>query len=271
LLTRRQHQPGTAGQPAPGSKRRTRAAAIVVAVVLALGAAGWLGYGQVRGPGHARAAGSPGPAARAAHGFVPPAHTLLATTHGAIPKFARPGGPQTGRVPGHWHYARSTLPVIARRAGWLDVRLAQRPNESTAWVRSRDVTLTTTPYAIVIDLAQTHLHLYRSARQILDAPVGVGMPQYPTPPGRFFAAFFAAPPTPGYGAFVMVTSAHSNVITDWDMSGDAMVAIHGPLGSGAAIGTTGARVSHGCIRMHEQDLLHLRDVPAGSPIYIFSA
>lgn len=43
------------------------------------------------------------------------------------------------------------------------------------------------------------------------------------------------------------------------------------LDSGAAIGTTGARVSHGCIRMHEYDLLHLRDVPAGSPIYIFSS
>lgn len=161
--------------------------------------------------------------------------------------------------------------LIPRRPGWLDVRLAQRPNESTAWVLSRDVTLTSTRYAIVIDLATTHLHLYRSAREIYSAPVGVGLPQYPTPPGRFFAAFFAAPPSPGYGAFVMVTSAHSNVITDWDMSGDAMVAIHGPLGSGTPICCTGARVSHGCIRMHENDLLHLRDVPAGSPIYIFTS
>jgi hypothetical protein len=266
------HRPPTADPPASRSRRWPRAVASLVAVALI--AAGLFIYSQARGPagpGHTGPANRPPPAGLAAHPFVPPALTLLATTHGTIPKFAGPGGPRTGWVPGHWHYARSTLPVIARRPGWLHVRLAQRPNESTAWVLARDVTLTTTRYAIVIDLASTHLHLYRSAREIFSAPVGVGLPQYPTPPGRFFAAFFAAPPTPAYGAFVMVTSAHSNVITDWDMSGDAMVAIHGPLGSGAAIGTTGARVSHGCIRMHEYDLLHLRDVPAGSPIYIFSS
>lgn len=273
-LIRRHYQPGTA-RPALRNNRKARAAAVVLAVAVAVG--GLVANNLLREPaggpgasGRARAAGIPPPAG-GAHPFLPPAQTLLATTHGTIPKFSHPGGPQTGQVPGRWHYARSVLPVIAQRPGWLDVRLAQRPNESTAWVLSRDVTLTTTPYAIVIDLAQTHLHLYRSAREIFSAPVGVGTPQYPTPPGRFFTAFFAAPPTPGYGAFVMVTSAHSNVITDWDMSGDAMVAIHGPLGSGALIGTTGARVSHGCIRMHENDLLHLRDVPAGSPIYIFSS
>jgi lipoprotein-anchoring transpeptidase ErfK/SrfK len=235
-------------------------------VVLALVGLGLFGYSRVSD--HAGSTDRTVATGTPAHPFVPPALTLLATTHGTIPKFAAPGGPQTGAVPGTWHSARSTLPVIARRPGWLDVRLAQRPNESTAWVLARDVTLTTTPYAIVIDLAQTHLHLYRSAREIFSAPVGVGLPQYPTPTGTFFAAFFAAPPTPAYGAFVLVTSAHSDVITDWDMSGDAMVAIHGPLGSDAVIGTTGARVSHGCIRMHEKDLWHLRDVPAGSPIYI---
>jgi lipoprotein-anchoring transpeptidase ErfK/SrfK len=66
----------------------------------------------------------------------------------------------------------------------------------------------------------------------------------------------------------MVTSAHSSGITNWDKSGDAMVAIHGPLFSGRQIGTTGARVSHGCIRMQEKDLLRLRDLPMGSPIFI---
>lgn len=207
----------------------------------------------------------------ALHPFVPPAKTLLATTDHTIPKSAAPGKPTDGSVPGSWHGGVSTLPVIARRPGWVDVRLAQRPNESTAWVLARDVKFSVTPYAIVIDLATTHLFLYRDGKRILSAPVGVGTPQYPTPTGTFFTAFFAAPPSPAYGAFVMVTSGHSNVITDWEMSGDAMVAIHGPLGSDAEIGTTGARISHGCIRMHENDLLRLRDVPVGTPIYIFSS
>lgn len=223
---------------------------------------------QAGGPGRG---GAGGPGRGGAAGPYVPARTVLAATHGTIPKFAFPGGPQTGHVPGTWHHARSVLPVIARRPGWLDVRLAQRPNESTAWVLAQDVTLSSTPYAIVLDLATTHLGLYRDAHKVFTAPVGVGLPQYPTPAGSFFLAFFAAPPIPAYGAFVMVTSAHSNVISDWDMSGDAMTAIHGPLGSDAAIGTTGARVSHGCIRMHENDLLHLRDVPVGSPVIIRSS
>jgi lipoprotein-anchoring transpeptidase ErfK/SrfK len=99
-------------------------------------------------------------------------------------------------------------------------------------------------------------------------PVGIGIPAAPTPTGRYFVALFAQPPSPGYGQFVMVTSAHSNTISDWEESGDAIVAIHGSLGSDAAIGTTGARVSHGCIRLHDVDLAQLRNVPAGTPVDI---
>ena len=83
-------------------------------------------------------------------------------------------------------------------------------------------------------------------------------------------AFLEEPPTsaPGYGAFIMVTSAHSDTISDWEGSGDAVIGIHGPLGSGQVIGTTGARISHGCIRLHEAALLRLREVPPGTPIDI---
>ncbi len=66
----------------------------------------------------------------------------------------------------------------------------------------------------------------------------------------------------------MVTSAHSKTQTDWEQSGDGMIGIHGPLGADVKIGTTGTRVSHGCIRLHLPDLRKLRPVPAGSPIYI---
>jgi hypothetical protein len=51
------------------------------------------------------------------------------------------------------------LPVLETRPGWLEVRLAQRPNGTTAWVLATDVTLATSPYVVVIDLATTHLTL----------------------------------------------------------------------------------------------------------------
>jgi lipoprotein-anchoring transpeptidase ErfK/SrfK len=200
-----------------------------------------------------------------------PVSTLLATPARAIPTFSVPGGPVSGTLPATWHGAPSTLPVIAEQPGWLQVRLAQRPNESTAWVLAADVTLATTPYRIVIDLATTHLTLYKSGVAILSAPVGVGTPADPTPTGQFFIALFAAPPNPGYGPFVMVLSDHSNTITDWESSGDALVAIHGPLGSDGQIATTGAAVSHGCVRLHVADLQQLRPVPSGTPVDIVTA
>ena len=131
-----------------------------------------------------------------------------------------------------------------------------------------DLSLATDPYHIVIDLASMHLLLFNSAQQVADFPAGVGVPSDPTPTGHFFVALFAEAPSPGYGAFVIVTSAHSNTISDWEESGDAITAIHGSLGSDAAIGTTGAQVSHGCVRLHNTDLAQLRDVPAGTPIDI---
>ena len=159
-----------------------------------------------------------------------------------------------GTIPLTWHGAASVLPVLRSTATRLLVRVAQRPNGQKAWISSDDATLSRTPYEIVIHLHSTHLTLFRRGKQILSAPIGVGTTRNPTPKGAFFVAFFATAPSSGYGPFVMVTSAHSKTITDWEQSGDGMIGIHGPLGEDAEIGTTGTRVSHGCIRMHVADL-----------------
>jgi len=96
----------------------------------------------------------------------------------------------------------------------------------------------------------------------------VGTPDDPTPLGEYFVAFDEPPPAPGvgYGPFVLVTSAHSRAISDWEGSGDAVIGIHGPLGMDAAIGTTGARISHGCVRLHLSALEKLSQIPPGTPI-----
>lgn len=88
--------------------------------------------------------------------------------------------------------------------------------------------------------------------------------------GHCFMTMGVPPPDPGYGPFVLVTSAHSDSITDWDGSGDAIIAIHGPIDSvaDAEIGSTGAEISHGCVRLHDADLSKLSMIPAGTPIDI---
>jgi lipoprotein-anchoring transpeptidase ErfK/SrfK len=194
--------------------------------------------------------------------------TLLAALRRTAGRYTSPGGARTGWIPGEWDGAQSVLPVIGSSPGWVHVRLAQRPNGSTAWVPDGDVELRSTPYRIVIDLPATRLTLYLDGRPVFSAPAGVGSATDPTPAGQYFVAFLEVPPTPAYGAFVIVTSAHSEAIKDWEASGDALIGIHGPLGGDYLIGKDGARISHGCIRLPEADLLRLRMVSPGSPISI---
>ena len=219
---------------------------------------------------------APPPASTAIPGTVPPAtvppSAMLASVLRDTPVYASPGRPGAGTVPATWFGRPSVLPVIATRVGWVEVRLAQRPNGSTAWLPAADVALGSTPYRIVINAARTWLALYNQGRLVFSAPAGVGTTGDPTPPGEYFVAFDEPPPqpNPGYGPFIMVTSAHSPAITDWAGSGDAIIGIHGPLGDDAQIGTTGARVSHGCIRLRDQALEKLSAVPPGTPIDIVS-
>jgi lipoprotein-anchoring transpeptidase ErfK/SrfK len=202
--------------------------------------------------------------------------TVLATVLRTANRYLRPGllaagpGAAVSTVPASWFERPSVLPVVATRPGWVEVRLAQRPNGSTAWLPSSDVTLGSTPYRIVINDATTQLALYDAGRLVFSAPAGVGTASDPTPTGEFFVAFDEQPPqpNPGYGPFIMVTSAHSPAISDWDGSGDAVIGIHGPLGDDSEIGTTGARISHGCVRLHDQDLEKLAAVPPGTPVEV---
>ena len=208
--------------------------------------------------------------------FTPPVpgqvakSTELATVRRAAPRYASPGRLATGTVPASWYQRPSVLPVIAATPGWVEVRLAQRPNESTAWLAASDVRLSTTPYEIVVDLATTRLSLFDDGRLVFSAPAGVGTTGDPTPIGQYFVAFDEPPPqpNPGYGPFIVVTSAHSPTISDWEGSGDAVIGIHGPLGEDSEIGTSGAKISHGCIRLHDHALEQLAKVPPGTPIDI---
>jgi hypothetical protein len=88
---------------------------------------------------------------------APAGSTLVATTDGSIPGYPAPGAPSDTTVPGSWWGYPSVLPVIASTPGWLEVRLAQRPNGSTTWVQQSQVTLGSTPYSIVVNLSTMHL------------------------------------------------------------------------------------------------------------------
>jgi lipoprotein-anchoring transpeptidase ErfK/SrfK len=258
--------------------RATSAVALAVVAVLATSVGLVLSSGgrtadakvQPSPPAPARQAARLRPAGRPVSRPAVPESTELATVLETAPRYAAPGRLGAGAVPARWYERPSVLPVIATRPGWVQVRLAQRPDESTAWLPVGDVALSSTPYRIVVNLATTRLALYDHGRLVFSAPAGVGAEDDPTPTGEFFVAFDEPPPepNPGYGPFIIVTSAHSQAISDWEGSGDAVIGIHGPLGEDSEIGTTGARISHGCIRLHDQALGELAEIPPGTPIDI---
>ncbi len=202
-----------------------------------------------------------------------PALTTIATVTGAVPYFGAPDGWPAGSVPiGSWWGTTKQLPVIAQEPGWLEVRLPQRPNGLTGWIHASDAQLSTTTYGILVDVTSRRLQLWQSGHVVADYPAGVGTTTDPTPLGHFYVMEITAPEGPGYGPFMLDTNAHSEAITSWEGTGDAFTAIHGPISGGAdaEIGTTGAAISHGCIRLHDADLAQLNMVPAGAPVVITS-
>lgn len=160
----------------------------------------------------------------------------------------------------------STRPVVAQRDGWVQIRLYDRPNGSMGWVRTQDVSFTTTPFRIVVSICRRTLTVFQGTDVVYSAPVGVGRPQWPTPVGASFVEAFV--PTPRdqlsvYGPTVIMLGTHSNVFTDFD-GGDGVVAIHGYPSDPAS--TRGVASSHGCVRASSATIDNVKTVPVGTPV-----
>lgn len=198
-----------------------------------------------------------------------PVSTKLAAPKGEITTFDAPNGRAIGRT-GIWYGYRMTMPVVEERGSWLRIRLPERPNGKTAWVRRSDVNLSSTGWRVVIRLNVTKLIVYKDGFPVMIAPVGIGKPSTPTAPGNFFLTVKEEPDPHRYGPFVLHTSGHSEAIQSWQGSGDAITAIHGPVSASSdrQIGSSGTRISNGCIRMHNSDLHRLSVLPLGTPIDI---
>jgi lipoprotein-anchoring transpeptidase ErfK/SrfK len=148
---------------------------------------------------------------------------------------------------------------------WYRVWLAIRPNESRGWIAEGDLAFYTTSAKITIDLSERKLRVYRRGSLVGTYPVAVGRPGLSTPTGSFFVNQKLRPPSPGgpYGVLALGISAFQPKLSYWAQGGP--VAIHGT-NEDYLIGKA---ISHGCVRMHDKDVLEVsRYVPAGSPVVI---
>jgi lipoprotein-anchoring transpeptidase ErfK/SrfK len=117
-----------------------------------------------------------------------------------------------------------------------------------------------------ISTKATKVTLVKNGKTVFSARVGVGQSQWPTPKGQFYirgkykgyggAGSF-------YGPLAYITSATSDQLTDWP--GGGIVGVHGTSQPGLIPG----RISHGCVRMKNADILKLEKLmPIGTPLTI---
>jgi hypothetical protein len=163
----------------------------------------------------------------------------------------------------------NALPVLHARADsagqvWVEVRLPSLPNGKVGWVRRQALggyEMVNT--RLLVDRAHLTATLYQEGKAILSVPVGIGTSAWPTPAGEFIVRNeLTRYSSPFYGPVAFGTTARS-VLSDWP--GGGFVGIHGTDQPQLIPG----RVSHGCIRMRNSDILRLAALmPVGTPLTI---
>jgi lipoprotein-anchoring transpeptidase ErfK/SrfK len=160
--------------------------------------------------------------------------------------------------------------VLGARTGkdgsvWVELRLPVLPNGSVGWVsRSSLGGYQTVSTHLIIDRERLQATLLRAGVRIFSAPVGIGAQGSPTPQGEFTVrSKLTRYASPFYGPVAFGTSARSAVLTDWPEGG--YIGIHGTNAPRLLPG----RVSHGCIRLRNRDILRLAVLmPVGTPVTI---
>jgi L,D-transpeptidase catalytic domain len=155
--------------------------------------------------------------------------------------------------------------IDARGRYWLRVPLPILPNGTTGWI-PRDAV---GPFVqidthLVIDRSRLRATLLKRGRRVFRSIVGVGVPHWPTPAGRFYVRERLTGFTdPIYGSLAFGTNGRSAVLTDWP--GGGFIGIHGTNQPEILPG----RVSHGCVRIRNPDIRRLdRLMPVGTPVTI---
>jgi len=154
---------------------------------------------------------------------------------------------------------------ISPRSSWYRVRLPILPNNSTGFVRKRDLSpLFTVHTHLYINRGATSATLKRDGKVVFKTRVGVGKSYWPTPRGEFYVRDKLTNfHNPFYGPLAFGISARSAVLTDWP--GGGYVGIHGTNEPQLIPG----HISHGCIRLRNAAILALgRLMPVGTPVTI---
>jgi lipoprotein-anchoring transpeptidase ErfK/SrfK len=150
---------------------------------------------------------------------------------------------------------------------WLHVYLPTRPNDATGWIKASEVSVSKPlEYQIKVTLADHKLTLLHNGVVQFEVPAAIGTDENPTPTGSFYYTDpldLATQPDTAYGVFAIGLSGHSNTLSEF-AGGDGQIAIHGTNDPS----TIGESVSHGCVRVNNDVILKLAQLPLGTPVVI---
>lgn len=187
---------------------------------------------------------------------IPPGRRSTVTTVRAVRPIT--GGP-------------TVLPLIGTTtstagARWLRVMLPGRPNGMTGWIKQLGTVQSTTGWRLVVQTSRRQVLVYHYGRLIRSFAAIVGKPETPTPRGQFFVEESVRMPPGSPGApFALALSARSNVLQEFE-GGPGQIALHGLANLGGRLGTA---ISHGCVRLSNQDIAWLATrIEPGVPVRI---
>lgn len=148
--------------------------------------------------------------------------------------------------------------------GWFEVLVPVRPNGTTAWLRADEVTVQSLPYRLEMSTARNELVVLEDGQPVRTLQAASGTGDTPTPHGTFFLTELIEPTNAGYGPYAYGLSAFSEVLSSFG-GGPGQIGLHGTDDPSSI----GRAVSHGCIRLSDEDITYLAELlPLGTPVHI---
>jgi lipoprotein-anchoring transpeptidase ErfK/SrfK len=256
--------------------RRLSLVAGVLGVLLVLGACGGGGDDDTAEGGDETTASTEGGSSTTAAGEgeeLPEYVSFVAQAKGSqVEVFEAPDAPQPIHVLDNPNENGAPLVFLVEgqdhSGEWLPVNLPVRPNGSTGYVRAADVDVVSNDYRVKVELAAHRLTVTRGTETVLEAPIGVGTQETPTPGGVYYIKELLQPPDPNgaYGAYAYGLSGFSNVLEEFN-GGDGVIGVHGTNDPSSI----GQDVSHGCIRVTNDVITEMSGyLPLGTPVEIIA-
>ncbi|MFW5415625.1 L,D-transpeptidase [Nocardiopsis sp. CNT-189] len=157
--------------------------------------------------------------------------------------------------------------LVERAEGdWLEVLLPIRPNGGTGWIRRDEVELTSTAFRLEVDMDAFSFSVLDGEEEVRGGEIAIGVEDTPTPPGRYYFTELLEPPDPDgeYGAYAFGLSGFSPTLETF-AGGPGQLAVHGTPDESVL----GTEVSHGCVRVSNDDIAWMAGhLPLGTPVEI---